>query len=116
MKNFWEVKEVKPGDMIRIYNGVYYHYAIYLGNNQIIQFGTPAYTSDTENIKVEIVNSSEFTKYGFIEVRNYTLKEKLKKRKPEDIIMIAKSKLGQNGYDFKNNNCLNCVEECVFKK
>ena len=67
-------------------------------------------------IKVEIVNSSEFTKYGFIEVRNYTLKEKLKKRKPEDIIMIAKSKLGQNGYDFKNNNCLNFVEECVFKK
>lgn len=116
MKNLWEVKEVKKGDMIRVYNGVYYHYAIYLGDNQIIQFGKPTYTSNYQDIKVEIASSAELTKYGFIEVRNYTFKEKLKKRKQEEIIKIAKSKLGQTGYDFKSNNCLTFVEECVFKK
>lgn len=115
MKKLWTIKEIKPGDMIRVYNGVYYHYAIYLGNNLVIQFGKPTLTKE-EDVEVEIVDSSELSKYGVIEVREYTLKEKLKLRKPEEIIKIAESKVGEKGYNFTSNNCLDFVNKCVFKK
>lgn len=115
MKNLWKIKEIKPGDMIRVYNGVYYHYAIYLGNNEIIQFGK-ATICDNSNICVEIVSTNELIKYGIIEVREYTLKEKLKKRNNDEIIEYAKSRIGEKGYDFIQNNCLDFVNQCVFRK
>lgn len=116
MNKKWKINEIKPGDMIRVYNGVYHHYAIYLGNNQIIQFGKPTPVNNQSNIRVEIVNTEEFKKYQPIEVRQYTLIEKMKKRKANEVIEFAISKLGEQGYNFTTNNCLDFVNQCVFKK
>lgn len=116
MKKKWKIDEIKPGDMIRVYNGVYYHYAIYLGNNQIIQFGKVTPIDDSTNIKVEIVSTDDFKQYQPIEVRQYTLIEKMKKRKAKKIIEISKSRLREQGYNFNTNNCLDFVNQCVFKK
>lgn len=111
----WELVDLYPGCHIRCKMNNFYHHAIYIGNNEVVQFGTPNNVfMDPKDVYVLRSPLSDFTKSNFIEVRVYDRKELKKKRKDEDIIKFALSKVGEGNYNILHNNCEHFANECVF--
>lgn len=115
----YECKEPKIGDILKveIKNNIY-HYGIYLGNDEVIQYGLAKDFLNTKKEDVEVLISSmdEFLNGKMALVRVYSFKEKLKKNKVDKIISLAKARLKEKKYDPINNNCEHFVNECVFNK
>jgi 1-acyl-sn-glycerol-3-phosphate acyltransferase len=107
----YEFISAKPGDVIRINAGSYYHYGVYLNANEVIQFGH-AVNRAGENAVVNSVSLNEFCGTKIPEVR--TLKKRFI-RKTDDIERYAKSCLGQGKYSMINNNCLDFVNRVTLK-
>ncbi len=104
-----------PGDHIRVSINGYYHHGIYIGNDEVIQFGHPFdMYQDHSLIKVISSDVQDFLRGGFLEVRQYSKKELKKKFNNEKIIEIAMSKLGEGGYNLLYNNCEHFANFCVF--
>ena len=115
MKECWELDDLYPGAHIRVLMNNFYHHAIYIGNNEVVQFGLPNIVDiDTKDIKVLRSPIEDFAKDGFIEVRKYSKKEQKIKRSNEEIIRIALSKVGESGYNIIHNNCEHFANFCVF--
>ena len=113
----WTLRHPKKGDIIRVDFNNYHHYGIYVSDDEVIQFGLiKDVILKKEDIKVLKSNINEFRNNKFVEVRNYTLKEKIIKNRPNKVINIARSKMGLMGYDIINNNCCHFVNMCVFNK
>lgn len=110
----WELKEATYGDMIRVNMGAYYHYAIYVKENSIIQFGKPQISYNPEEVMVEETTVKNFLNGKFMEVAVYNNQELLNKKSPDEIVNQAISCLGQKGYDILNNNCEHFANKCVF--
>ena len=113
----WEMKEPYPGAHIRVQMGEIYHHGIFIGNDEVVQFGLPftleTYAKDVKVIKTHI---NEFLNNGFLEVRNFTKKEKKIKNSDAEIVRIALSRVGEGNYDILKNNCEHFANECVFNK
>jgi len=101
----------KPGDVIRVNVGSYYHYGVYLNANEVIQLGH-AVNRVGENIVVNSVSLNEFCGAKIPEVR--TLKKRFV-RKTDDIEKYAKSCLGQGRYSMINNNCFDFANRVTLK-
>ena len=111
----WEMKDPSIGDHIRVQMGALYHHAIYIGNDEVIQFGHPFdYQKSASNVFVIKSPIDDFLRGGFLEVRVYDRKERKKKRKPEEIVQEAYRHLGEGGYHILNNNCEHFANYCVF--
>ena len=112
----WTVREIRPGDIIRVYTGRYWHFGIYAGNETVIHFAGPdARTlTDASTARIRRDPLSRFSMGKSLEVREYSLKEKLKKRPAKKVIEEAESRLGDAGYDIIYNNCEHFVNKCVF--
>lgn len=107
--------EPKPGDHIRVKCHQIYHHGIYIGNDEVIAFGhTFSLLEDHNSIEVIKTTMNDFLQGGFVEVRIYQKKELKKIRKPDEIIAIAKSKIGERGYNILHNNCEHFANYCVF--
>jgi len=111
----WQLLEPQPGDQIRVKVGDLYHHAIYIGNDEVIQFGHPfdMYTKP-EDVKIIKSPISDLLSHGFIETRVYNKKELKQKRSNKEIIDIATSHLGEGGYNLLYNNCEHFVNNCIF--
>ena len=113
------VKEPKIGDIVKveISNGLF-HYGLYLGNDEIIQYGLAKDFLKTkkEDVKVQVTSMSEFLDGKMALVRVYSLFDKLKKNSPKKAIKLALDRLGEAKYDPIENNCEHFVNECVFNK
>ena len=111
----WSMKEPYPGAHIRVQVGEIYHHGIYIGNDEVVQFGLPF---DIRNVpdKIKVIKSdiSDFLNGGFLEVREFSKKEKKLKNSDSKIVEIALSKLGEGNYDIIHNNCEHFVNECIF--
>lgn len=104
-----------PGDHIRVSTNGYYHHGIYIGNDEVIQFGHPFdMYQDHSLIKVIKSDIQDFLRGGFLEVRQYSKKELKKKFDNEKVIEIAMSKLGEGDYNLLYNNCEHFANFCVF--
>ena len=101
----------KPGDVVRVNAGSYYHYGVYLNVNEVIQFGC-AVNKAGENIVVNSVSLNDFCGVKIPEVR--AVKKRFC-RKPDDIEKYAKSCIGQGGYNMINNNCLDFANRVTLK-
>lgn len=112
----WTFNEVKSGDMIRIQLGPIYHYGIYVNDDEIIQFGPPPVSlrRNDADIEVCVTDIENFLCGKFLEVAELDRKEKKHARKPEEVIRIARSRIGEKGYNILHNNCEHFVNECVF--
>ena len=111
----WKMIEPVKGDHIRVKSNQLYHHGIYLGDEEVIQFGGPFdMFQDAKSIVVEKVKIEEFLNGGFLEVKEFDRKEKKIKRTPEEIIDIALSMIGIGGYDLLRNNCEHFVNYCIF--
>ena len=101
----------KPGDVIRVNAGSYYHYGVYLNAHEVIQFG---YTVNRpgDNVVINSVFLKEFCGTKIPEVR---IIKKRFTRKLDDIERYAKSCLGQGRYNMINNNCLDFANRVTLK-
>ena len=111
--------EPKVGDIVKveISNGLF-HYGLYLGNDEIIQYGLAKDFLKTkkEDVKILITSMNEFLDGKMALVRVYSLFDKLKKNSPKKAIKLALDRLGEAKYDPIENNCEHFVNECVFNK
>ena len=105
------------GSHIRVWRGCYYHHGIYVGNDEVVQFGLPMDVyRDPKTVKVIKSPISEFLGGGFLEVRRYDRKELKQKNSDEEIVRIALSKIGEGDYNILTNNCEHFCNFCIFGK
>ena len=112
----WVLKEMQPGDMVRVPSGSFYHYAICTGDDSIIQFGDSIVNPnvDPETVEVNEVGIDEFLKGRFAQVAEFDKKELKRKNSPAKIVLNAKMSIGKKGYHILYNNCEHFANECVF--
>ena len=111
----WKMIEPVKGDHIRVKTDQLYHHGIYLGDEEVIQFGGPFdMFADPKSIVVEKVNIEQFLNGGFLEVKEFDRKERKNKRTPDEIVNTAVSMIGTGGYDILRNNCEHFVNYCIF--
>ena len=111
----WKEIEAKCGDVVRTRVSFYYHYGIFTENGTVIQFGLPDNVSRPAS-EVRVLESGvyEFLRGGELEVMEPSRAEKKKMRKPFEIVSLARSRIGEGGYDILHNNCEHFVNECAF--
>mgnify|MGYP003292347099 CR=1 FL=1 len=113
----WEMKEPYIGAHIRVQIQSIYHHGIYIGNDEVIQFGLLSdMLKPKEEVRVLVSSIEEFLQGGFLEVRVFDRKERKIKNDDLKIVEIAKSKLGEDGYDIVHNNCEHFANFCIFNK
>lgn len=110
----WKLINPHPGAHIRTKVQDLYHHAIFIGNDEVVQFGLPFdMFQNPEDVRI-IKSPIEDFLVGFLEVRVYSKKELKKKRPDEEIIEYALSKIGEGDYNIIKNNCEHFCNECVF--
>jgi len=107
----YEFISPKKGDVIRISVGAYHHYGVYLGADEVIQFGH-AINTPGEQVVINAVTLRQFCGPKIPEVR--VIKKRVV-RNVDDIEKYAKSCLGHGGYSLANNNCLDFANRVTLK-
>ncbi len=115
--NEWKPSNPVPGDQIRVKRTIYYHHGIYVGDGLVIHFAGDDKKTETSPEQAYIHQSTieEFLCGGELEVRIYDKEERKDLRSKNEIIALAKSELGNRGYDFLKNNCEDFSNRCAFK-
>lgn len=118
MKQSWQMTEPHKGAHIRVRMSDFYHHGIYIGDDEVVQFGLPSDVySDASKIRVMRSPLKDFCgTASFFEVYCYSKKEKKLKRADDDIVKTALSKVGEGNYNIINNNCEHFASFCVFGK
>ena len=113
----WTVDSPKRGDIIRTKVSFYYHYGIFVSEAEVIQFGLPdALQKNAKDIVVIVSDVDTFLNGGELETAKPTKDEVKKIRPREQIVEIARGRIGEGGYDILHNNCEHFVNECAFGK
>lgn len=111
----WVSKTPVFGDIVRTKVTFYHHYGIFVDEQTIIQFGMPDnVTQNAADIRVLSSDVAAFLRGGEMEVGVPDWQERKKLRNPRQIVEIARSRLGEDGYDLLHNNCEHFVNECAF--
>ena len=111
----WVEKTPAFGDIIRTKVQFYHHYGIFVSEEEVIQFGLPNDPFRSANeIKVLSSDIHAFLQGGEIEVAEPEGAMRKKMRAPEQIVSLARQRLGEGGYDILHNNCEHFVNECAF--
>lgn len=111
----WVSKTPVFGDIVRTKVTFYHHYGIFVDEETIIQFGMPDnVTQNAADIRVLSSDVAAFLRGGEMEVGVPDRQERKKLRTPRQIVEIARSRLGEDGYDLLHNNCEHFVNECAF--
>ncbi len=115
----WDFIQPKRGDILRVSFGNFYHYGIYVSDEEIIQFGlSPALNVGLKESDIKVLSSNidTFLNGGFLEVAVLDKKEEKSRLSLEETINKARSRLGEGGYHLLYNNCEHFVSSCVFNK
>ena len=111
----WVDKTPVYGDVIRTKVRFYYHYGIFVSEQQVLQFGLPDDPMrPAEQIKVLSSDIGAFLRGGEVEVAEPDGATRRQMRAPDEIVHIALSRLGEGGYDILHNNCEHFVNDCAF--
>ena len=113
----WLPADCSPGDMVRVRTGSVYHYGIFVSEDEIVAFGlppVPQYRDRPDRLTVLATDADTFSCGAIIEKAVFSFSEKRKKRTPAKIVEIARSRIGETGYNIIHNNCEHFVNECVF--
>ena len=112
-------KEPNKGDIIKVLisNNIY-HFGIYLGNDEVIEYGSAKdfLKTNKSDVKVQISSMDSFLDGKNVLVAKLGLIEKMKRNSVNKTIELAKARLGETKYDPIENNCEHFVNECVFNK
>lgn len=111
----WTEKAPTCGDMIRTKVRFYHHYGIFVSETEVIQFGLPDDPlRAADQIKVLSTDIDTFLQGGELEVGQPESEERKLLRSTDEIVSIARSRLGEGGYDILHNNCEHFANECMF--
>lgn len=111
----WVEKTPVYGDIIRTKVQFYHHYGIFASEAEVLQFGLPDDPMRAaDQIKVLCTDIAAFLQGGEIEVGVPDAAERRTMRSPEQIVEMARNRLGEGGYDILHNNCEHFVNECAF--
>lgn len=113
----WWPAECEPGDMIRVRVGSVWHYGVFVSEDEVIQFGKrPEGLIDRpeEDTRVLVTDAETFAGGSIIEKAVFDRRERRSRFAPEKTVALARSRLGEGGYDLLYNNCEHFVFECVF--
>ena len=111
----WIAKEPVYGDIIRTKVQFYYHYGIFVSEDEVIQFGLPNDPlRSADQIRVLKSDIAAFLQGGDVEVAQPTAATRKTMRSPDQIVALARQRLGDGGYDILHNNCEHFVNECAF--
>ena len=113
----WEYKECCYGDIIRVKLGSVYHYGIFVSEDEVIAFGLPPTAENLKNrnnIKVLATDIDVFSCGNLVETAQLSLKERMKRRSPEQVVSQARARIGEGGYNIIHNNCEHFVNDLVF--
>ena len=112
----WWQSECKFGDMIRISCGNFYHYGIFVSEEEVIQFGLPPFEGllnrKFEDIAVCISDIYTFAGGRIVEVVSMEKSDRKKRLSPEKTVKRARECLGEKGYDILHNNCEHFARYC----
>ena len=104
--------------MVRVQIGLIYHYGIYVDDATIVQFGlSPAIRGVVSSDRDVCVCTSDlptFLQGGALEVGIPDETEQTKLRSPQDVVLAARARLGEKGYNILYNNCEHFAYECCF--
>lgn len=111
----WAEKSPVLGDMVRTKVQFYHHYGIFVSDSEVIQFGLPDDPMrPADQIRVLSTDVLTFLQGGDLEVMVPDKEARRKMRTPEQIVAIARQRIGEGGYNILHNNCEHFVNECVF--
>ena len=113
----WTEKTPVFGDLIRTKVRFYHHYGIFVSEEEVIQFGLPDDPlRPAEEIRVLNSDIAAFLQGGEVEVAVPDSATRRHMRSPEQIVELARQRIGEGGYDILHNNCEHFVNACVFGK
>ncbi len=113
----WSEKTPVFGDIVRTKVQFYHHYGIFVSENEVIQFGLPDDPFRPAcQIRVISTDVMTFLQGGDLEVLTPDRSTRSQMRSPEQIVSIARGRLGEDGYDILHNNCEHFVNDCAFGK
>ncbi len=112
----WWQSECKFGDMIRISFGNFYHYGIFVSEEEVIQFGLPPFEGllnrKFEDISVCVSDIDTFSGGRVVEVASTEKSDKQKRLSPKKTVRRARESIGKKGYDILHNNCEHFARYC----
>ena len=107
------MKNLQPGSHLSVSRGLYYHHAIYTGDNQVIH-----YSGFAEAFKKGAIEQTSLESFlGGVDdfkVVNYPSHQNI--YSPEEIVHRAQSCLGEDDYNLFFNNCEHFACWCVTGK
>ena len=115
----WSYDEPKKGDIVRVCFGNFYHYGIFVSDDEVIQFGlSPTHNAGKKESDIKVLSSNVdvFIEDGFLEVATLDNDEEKRRRSADETVEIARSRIGEGGYHLLYNNCEHFVNSCVFGK
>lgn len=114
----WWQSECKLGDMIRISFGNFYHYGIFVSEEEVIQFGLPPFEGllnrNFEDIVVCVSDIYTFAGGRTVEVASMEKTDRKKRLSPKKTVQRARECIGTKGYDILHNNCEHFARYCFF--
>ena len=113
----WWPEPCAPGDMVRVRAGSVWHYGVFVSDGEVIEFGPPPVGSalrEAAAFRIMAVDVDEFSAGGIVERAVLDRGEQKKRLPPEKTIALARSRIGEGGYDVLHNNCEHFAYACVF--
>jgi len=117
LKESWAQKSPQKGDHIRVQRigGLYAHHGVYISDDEVIHFTGQDDDSIFDWSKCEVIKTDlkTFLKGGIVEVKEYTDEEFQDLYSPEQIVIYARSCIGDKGYNLAFNNCEHFANVCT---
>lgn len=117
IKENWVQKQPQKGDHIRVMRigGLYAHHGVYVSDDEVIHFTGKESDSVLDWSKCEVIKTdfATFLKGGTVEVKEYTDEEFQDLYSPEQIVVYARSCIGDKGYNLALNNCEHFANVCT---
>ena len=87
-----------------------------MSDDAVIQFGPPPRQNaeKPENILVCATGMDVFSGGSIVETARLSPIERLRRIPPKKTVRIARSRIGEGGYNLLHNNCEHFAYECVF--
>ena len=117
VKEEWVQKTPVKGDHIRVMRigGLYAHHGMYVSDEEVIHFTGKDSDSVLDWSKCEVIKTdlSAFLKGGTLQVKEYSDEEFQDLYSPDQIVIYARSCIGDKGYHLAFNNCEHFANVCT---
>ncbi|XP_059147866.1 phospholipase A and acyltransferase 3-like isoform X1 [Physella acuta] len=119
---------LKPGDIVKFHRGVYFHFALYIGNGKVIHLTAPdncpgvsgsIHSRNVASMASVPVDKALVAEEDFFEVANGNKAYKANKEEwnsfdLETVLKKAKQSLGETKYNLLTRNCEHFVNEVKY--